>query len=345
MGNFASDNTAPVHPKILEALSSANTGHVSSSGADPITERLSNAMRNLFKAPQAQVFPAFNGSAANSLALSRMIRPYEAVICHAHAHINSDECGMPEFFSGGKLLAHHGDEGKLSALGLEIPIALAKAHAPHASRPRALSITQSTELGTTYKPDELLKLSQFARKHDLYIHMDGARFANAVSSLGCDPAAITTEVGVDMLSFGGTKNGAMGAEAVVIFNPELAEDFDYLHKRAGQLASKSRYISAQLLAQIEGGLWLDLARHANAMATGLSEGLADIAGVSVLYPVEANAVFVRLPKRVAETLRAKGHAFYDWPLEGEGAYRLVCSWATERAEIEAFLSDCHKGAS
>jgi threonine aldolase len=345
MANFASDNTTGIHPKILAALGSANEGHMPSYGQDPITEALNDRLRALFDCPHLKAFPVFNGSASNGLGLSQMLKPYEAILTHAHSHINADECGLPEFFTGAKLLPHHGDLGKISPLGLEIPINLAKNHAPHASKPRVISITQSTEVGTVYRPRELAELRSLANENNLLLHMDGARFANAVASLGCKPRELTVDAGIDVMAFGGTKNGAMIAEAVIIFNESLIEDFEYRHKRAGQLPSKARFISAQLLALIEDGLWLELAGHANTMAKRLEAGLLGVGGVQILYPVEANAVFVTLPPRVAETLLGKGHAFYAWPLEGENGYRLVTSFATTEAEVAGFIADCLKGAA
>lgn len=344
MAHFASDNTAGIHPKILKAIEAASQGHARSYGHDSVTQALNERLRDVFDCPHLKVFPVFNGSAANGLGLSQMLRPYEAVFTHVHSHINADECGLPEFFTGAKLMPHHGDLGKISPQGLEIPIALAKSHAPHASKPKVISVTQSTEVGTVYRPAELKALNALATQNDLWLHMDGARFANAVSSLGCAPKDISVDVGVDLMAFGGTKNGAMIAEAVIIFNEALIEDFEYRHKRAGQLPSKARFISAQLLELVEDGLWLELAAHANAMAKTLEAGLLDVGGIQVLYPVEANAVFVTLPPRVAEALTARGHEFYAWPLEGENAYRLVTSFATTEAEVTEFIADCRKGA-
>lgn len=338
MAAFASDNTAPVHPAVLAALTAANDGPAPAYGNDAVTEQLQTAMAEVFRVPDLSVFPVFNGSACNGLALARMIRPYESVIAHRQSHINNDECGLPEFFTGGKIITVDGHGAKVTGAAIGDLIERALDHAPHTSRPRALSLTQSTELGTVYALDELADLTAFARAHGLYVHMDGARLANAVASLGCQPHEVVA--GVDILSFGGTKNGAMLAEAAVILNPALAEDFAYIHKRGGQLPSKARYISAQLLAQLEDGLWLDLARHANAMAKALETGLRQVDGVAVLYPVEANEVFVSLPSAMAERLFARGHHFYAWPNEGQDAYRLVTNFATTPAEVAAFLADC-----
>ena len=337
MANFASDNTAAVHPDVLAALSAVNSGNAPAYGNDPATAAMQDSMRDTFRAPQAVVFPIFNGSACNGLALASMIRPYESVLCHRQAHINNDECGLPEFFTGGKLVPLDGAHGKISADGLEALVKKTLDHAPHTSRIKAVSLTQSTELGTVYRPDEIRAISAVCRANGLYLHMDGARIANAVASLGCHPAEITSEAGVDILSFGGTKNGAMLAEAAVIFNPALAEDFAYIHKRSGQLPSKARYVSAQLSALLKGDLWLANARHANAMAAKLRDGLAGRDGVALLHPVEANELFVTLPKAVADKLFAGGHVFYHWPNEGVDAYRLVTSFMTSEADVAAFL--------
>lgn len=336
MAGFASDNTAPVHPKVLAALAAVNDGAAPAYGNDRVTARLRETMAEVFQAPQVRVFPVFNGSACNGLALARMIRPYESILSHRQAHINNDECGLPEFFTGGKIVAIDGFGAKLTVAAIGDTIAHALEHAPHTSRPRAISLTQSTELGTVYSLEELAALMAFARDHGLYVHMDGARIANAVASLGCAPYEMVK--GVDILSFGGTKNGAMLAEAAVIFNPALAEDFAYIHKRGGQLPSKARFVSAQLQALLDNGLWLELSGHANAMARLLAEGLRE-AGATLLYPVEANELFVTLPRPVAQGLFAKDHQFYPWPAEGPDAYRLVTSFATTEAEVKAFLAD------
>jgi len=338
MANFASDNTAPVHPKVMQALLDANSGNMPAYGNDPVTEKLQETVRMTFGAPQARTFPVFNGSACNGLALARMIRPYESILAHRQSHINNDECGLPEFFTGGKIVGLEGDHAKLTVASIGDLIETTLGHAPHTSRPKVISLTQSTELGTVYSLDELQALSAFAKTHGLYIHMDGARIANAVAYLDCAPAEVVA--GVDILSFGGTKNGAMLAEAAIIFNPALAEDFAYIHKRAGQLPSKARYVSAQLQALLENDLWLDLGRHANAMAKALRDGLIDRQGVGLLHPVEVNELFVTLPKASADRLFAKGHRFYNWPNEGPDAYRLVTSFATTEDDVKAFLEDC-----
>ncbi|MGZ3297742.1 MAG: threonine aldolase family protein, partial [Asticcacaulis sp.] len=332
MANFASDNTAPVHPAVMAALAAVNDGNAPAYGNDAITEALNVKLLEVFNSPGLCAFPVFNGSACNGLALARMIRPYESVLAHRQAHINNDECGLPEFFTGGKIVPLPGEGAKIDPDGMARLIEASLNHAPHTSRPRVISVTQSTELGTVYSLTELRALREIADRFGLYLHMDGARFANAVELLGCDPADAVR--GIDILSFGGTKNGAMLAEAAVILNPALIEDFAYIHKRAGQLPSKARYVSAQLLALLDGGLWLELASHANAMARRLRDGLTAIDGVGLLYPVEANEVFVTLPTARADALMAGGHRFYAWPNEGDNAYRLVTSFVTTQAEVD-----------
>lgn len=340
MANFASDNTAPVHPNVLASLSKVNSGNVPAYGNDPVTQTLRQRMAEVFEAPDVTVFPVFNGSACNGLALAQMIRPYESVLCHRQSHIHNDECGLPEFFTGGKLVGLGGDGAKLTVEAIGDLVARTLDHAPHTSRPRVLSLTQSTELGTVYSLEELRALTAFARANGLYVHMDGARFANAVAALACRPAEVVA--GVDILSFGGTKNGAMLAEAAVIFNPQLAANFAYVHKRGGQLPSKARYVSAQLVALLEDGLWLDLARHANAMALRLEAGLRTME-VGIIHPVEANELFVRLPAEKAKAVLARGHFFYLWPNEGANAYRLVTSFATTEDDVDGLLADLKAG--
>ena len=335
---LASDNTSGVAPAIMQAMQAANHGDAKSYGGDEWTQALTTRCRELFAHPDLLVYPVFNGSAANCLALAGIVRSHEAIIAHEHSHIENDECGMPEFFTGAKLLTAGGAAGKLEPALAARVIDLAINGGVHHSRPRAISITQSTELGTVYTPQEIAALSVLARSRQLLLHMDGARFANAVAQLGCHPADISWRAGVDILSFGGTKNGAMMAEAVIFFSPQLAGDFGHMRKRAGQLASKQRFIAAQLLALMEKDLWLENAGHANAMAGRLAAGLAGI-GLPPLYPREANALFVRLPKAVAEGLLAKGHYFYSWPLLGDDVYRLLTSFATQPGDIDEFLAD------
>ncbi len=340
MANFASDNTAPVHADVMAALNAVNDGAAPAYGNDPVTAKLQETFRETFRCPGLKIFPVFNGSACNGLALARMIRPYESILAHRQSHINNDECGLPEFYTGGKIVGLEGAHGKLTPASIGDLVERTLEHAPHTSRPRVISLTQSTELGTVYTVAEIGALSQVAKAHGLFMHMDGARFANAVASLGCHPAEVTVEAGIDILSFGGTKNGAMLAEAAVIFNESLIEDFAYVHKRAGQLPSKARYVSAQLQALLNDDLWIALGGHSNAMAGALRAGLIDRPGVALKHPVEANELFVILPKAMADGLFAKGHRFYAWPNEGPDCYRLVTSFSTTPEDVAQFLSDC-----
>lgn len=332
--DFRSDNVAGAAPEILKALTEGASGAVSSYGADPVTERLSEKMSALF-GREVATFPVATGTAANSLALSALCPPYGAVYCHRDAHIQVDECGAPEFFTGGaKLVLLDGTHGKIEPDTLTAALAESGQGEVHHVQPAALSLTQATEAGTVYRPDEVAALSEIAHGHGMAVHMDGARFANAVAHLGCDPADITWRAGVDALSFGATKNGCMAAEAVVFFDPEKARDFPFRRKRAGHLFSKSRFLSLQLDAYLEDGLWLRLASYANAQAARLAEGLSALPGVELAHPVEANEIFVTLPAPVAEGLEEAGFRFYRWP---DGTARLVMSFATDPAHVDAFL--------
>jgi threonine aldolase len=337
MAFFISDNTSGISPEIPTALAAASEGHAPSYGSDPWSERLTARFREVFNHPTLLAFPVFNGSAANCVGLASLMRPFEAVIAHTHAHIEQDECGMPEFFTGGKIITVAGEGGKLTPAGVEAAVTQALSHGVHHPRPRVLSLTQATECGTLYRPEEIRALAEVATRHQLHLQMDGARFANAVASLGCTPAAISWKAGVDVLSFGGTKNGAMLAEAVIFFRPELAADMGYIRKRAGQLASKQRFIAVQLLALLENDLWLRNARHANVMAKRLAVGLSP--QMELLFPVETNSLFVRMPEVLAQSLWDKGHGFYDWKTLGADVYRLVTGFSTTEAEVDGFSRD------
>ena len=276
--NFASDNTATISPEIMAALAAANQGNVPSYGADPLTIRLTSMMASVFET-EVTVFPVGTGTAANALALATLVRPYGAVLCYEEAHVATDECGAPEFYMGGaKLVTLPSPDGLITPMQIEAAMARAQDGGVHHVLPEAVSITQATEWGTVYTPDAVGAIGEACRRRGLHLHMDGARFANALAHLGCTPAELTWKAGVDVLSFGATKNGAMAAEAVIFFNPALAAGFERRRKRAGQLWSKLRFLSAQLTAYLEGGLWLRNARHANAMAAELAAGLARVPG-------------------------------------------------------------------
>lgn len=332
---FASDNNAGMCPEVLEALVAANTGHAASYGADAWTSRACDAIRRVFDA-DVPVFLVLNGSAANGLALASICRSTDAVVCHASAHVNVDECGGPEFFSGGaKLLAVETPLAKLTP-GAVLARA-ATPHDEHASRPRALSLTQATEFGTVYTPAELHALAAVAQDRGMKVHMDGARFANAVASLGCPPADIAQRAGVHVLAFGGTKNGMPFGEALVFFDARLADEFARRRKQGGQLASKMRFLAAPWLAMLEGGAWLRHAAHANAMAQRLAGTIAALPGVRLLAPVQANGVFADVPAHAIAVVRERGWRFYTFI--GETGCRFMCGWDTTADAVDAFAAD------
>ncbi len=347
---FASDNTAGLCPEACAALQEANAGAAPSYGDDPWTARAKDRFRELFET-DCDVFFVFNGTAANSLALAACCRaPHTRILCHEAAHIDTDECGAPEFFSGGaKLNPLPGAHAKLEPLALER--AFHRGHGVHYPKPAALSLTQSTEHGTVYTPAELRALTSLAHAHGLAVHLDGARFANAMAALqppgtlnpehgtAVSPADATWRAGIDVLCFGGTKNGLLNAEAVVFFNRDLARDFDYRVKQGGQLCSKMRYAAAQWLALLHDGAWLRHAAHANAQARRLATALRAVPSLRLLAAPEVNGVFVEMPPALHAALTARGWCFH--PFIGEHGYRLMCSWATTDAEIDAFLADVH----
>lgn len=338
--NFMSDNAAGAAPEILTALARANDGTAASYGADEITARLTAKLSALFEKDVA-VFPVATGTAANSLALATLTPHYGAVLCHDGAHIYEDECGAPEFYSGGaKLVPIAGAHGKLTPASVTAALAHFQRGFVHHVQPAVISLTQATERGTSYTPAEVAAIAALAKKDGMSLHMDGARFANALAYLKCTPAETTWKAGVDALSFGVTKNGALAAEAVVFFDPNRAADLDYRRKRGGHLFSKMRFLSAQIEAMLDGGLWLKLAGNANAMARRLGQGLAELPGFALEHPVEANEVFARLPSLAAmNALVAAGGKFYPWgPVTERPLIRLVCSFATRDAEVDHFLA-------
>ncbi|GAB0114662.1 threonine aldolase family protein [Acidisoma sp. C75] len=339
--NFCSDNVAPVAPEIMAAIVAANRDNVSSYGADRWTRDLSARLAEIFETDLI-AHPVATGTAANALALATLVPSYGAVFCAEEAHINTDECGAPEFFSGGaKLLGLPSADGRITPDQVVVKLAHARSGGVHFTQPRAISITQSTEWGAIYGLAEIAALGALARAEGLALHMDGARFANALVALGCTPAEMTWKAGVTALSFGATKNGAMAAEVVIFFNPAEARGFEERRKRAAHLWSKQRYMSAQLLAYLEGDLWLRHARHANGEAARLAAGLADIPGVRLYQPVAANEAFVIMPEGMVAALEAEGFAFYRWEAEtppGTAMIRLVTSYATERSGVEAFVA-------
>ncbi len=334
--NFCSDNASGAAPEILRALEAANDGWAMPYGNDDLTRRLQVRVQEIFET-EAVVLPVATGTAANVLCLSVMTPPYGAIYCHRESHINVDECGAPEFYSGGaKLVALPGDHGKLTPATLEA--AIVDAGDVHSVQPAAVSLTNASEAGTVYTPQETRAIAEIAKAHGLGLHLDGARFANALVALGCSPAEATWKAGVDALALGATKNGVLAGELVVVFDPGKAEELGYRRKRGGHLFSKMRFLSAQLEAYLADDLWLRNARHANTMAAALAEGLAELPGVELSHPVEANEIFVTLPEPMIEGLFARGFQFYRWGPETNREARLVTAFNTDPAHVEAFLS-------
>lgn len=329
--SFASDNNAGIHPEILKAIALANQGHVVGYGADPYTHSMVGKFREQFGA-DCEVFVVFNGTGANCLSLQALTKSYQAVICAISAHIYTDECGAPERFTGCKLIPIETANGKLTVEMVR--------HAYHGIgdehhvQPKVVSITQCTEMGTVYQPEEIRVLAGFAHQHDMYLHVDGARIANAAASLGQTLRQATRELGVDVLSFGGTKNGIMGGEAVVFFQPELGADFLFLRKQAMQLASKMRFVSAQLGALLTNDLWLTNAQHSNRMARLLEKELSRIPQVKIVYKVEANGVFAKIPRAAIARIQER-YFFYIWN-EEESIVRWMCSFDTTEDDVRDF---------
>jgi len=334
--NFRSDNVTGIAPEILAAIAAANTGDAPSYGADPITARVTRRFAEIFER-DVVAFPLATGTAANALALAALTPPWGAVYCHEESHVQTDECGAPEFYAGGaKLIGLPGADAKFGPAAVEAR--MVEQGVVHHAQPAAISISQVTEAGTLYTPAEIGALGALARRHGLALHMDGARFANAVAALGCAPAEITWRAGVDVLSFGATKNGALAAEAVIFFDPEKAVDFAYRRKRGGHLLSKMRFLSAQLDAYLANGLWLRNAMHANRVAARLAEGLAPIAGARLRYPTQANEVFVDLPERAIRALAEAGFGFHRWGGESSRCLRLVAAFDSRLDDAEAFIA-------
>jgi threonine aldolase len=343
--NFASDNAAPVAQPILDAIARANAGYALGYGNDDWTREVERRLAEIFEREVA-VFLVPTGTAANALALAHIAPSWGVVFCHAESHIVTDECGAPEFFGAGfKLAGLPGDAGKIAPETLTAALAGYGGHSPHQMVAAALSITQVTEAGTIYRVAEIAALSEIARARALAVHMDGARFANAVVRLNATPAQMTWQAGIDVLSFGATKGGAMGAEAVVFFDPARAAWFGERRKRGGQLLSKHRFLAAQFAAFLEGGLWLDLARHANAMASELAEKLAAV-GLPPVFPVDANLVFVALPRALDAKLKAAGASYYVRPSDtlrlpaDHVLARLVTSFSTREDDVGRFVAVC-----
>jgi threonine aldolase len=333
--DFASDNHAGVHPRVLERLADANEGHAAAYGGDEWTARAEELFREHF-GPGARAFLVFNGTGANVAALDALTRPFEAAVCTDSAHLNTDECGAPERIAGTKLLALPNEHGKLAAD--ELARWEVDRRDEHRVQPRVVSITQSTELGTVYTADEIGAIAERAHGLGMTMHMDGSRLANAAAGLGLSLRELTTDLGVDAVSFGGTKNGLLGAEAVVFTRPELAEGFAFTRKQLGQLASKMRFLAAQFDALLSDDLWLRNAAHANAMAQRLAGTVRDVDGLEIVHPVEANAVFARLPRPAVERLLRSlpgEHPFHVWD-EPASVVRWMCSWDTQPEDVDGF---------
>lgn len=337
--NFASDNGSGVAPEIMSALAAANNGAVPGYGADAYTGEAIERLSEVFER-DVSVFLVATGTAANALNLAAITQPHGAVLVHERAHVHTDECGAPEFFMhGAKLLPLAGDHGKLTPAAIEQGLEGFAQGVVHHPQVQAISLSQVTESGTVYSIAEIEELCALATKHSLRVHMDGARFANALVSLGCSPAEMTWKAGIDVVSFGATKNGAMGVEAVIVFDADLAADLPFMRKRSGQLLSKGRFLGAQMAAYLKDGLWLDMAGHANAMAALLASGIEDSPGARLRHPVQANQVFAVLPKPAHKALIAAGAVYYPWEREPDGvAVRLVTSFSTTEKDVEAFLS-------
>lgn len=332
---FASDNYSGICPEAWAAMSEANHSHVRSYGDDPWTEKAANLIRDIFET-NCQVFFVFNGTAANSLALASLCQSYHSILCHEVAHVETDECGAPEFFSNGtKVLLLPGENGRINPA--EIERMVKRRTDIHYPKPRVVSVTNATEVGTVYGVGELKTIGDTARKLNLNFHMDGARFANAVASLKVAPKEITWKAGVDVLCFGGSKNGIALGEAVVFFDPELAAEFDYRCKQAGQLASKMRFLAAPWVGMLKDDAWLRHAGNANAMAELMHSKLKAIPGIKILFPCQANSVFVQLPENVINAMYKRGWLFYSFI--GKGGCRLMCSWDTRKEDVLAFARD------
>lgn len=351
---FTSDNAGPAAPQVMDALVRANEGHVASYGAEEAMARVTARLREIFEVPEAAVYLVATGTAANVIGLACLCPPWATIYCHRNAHVEEDECGAPEFYTGGaKLTLLDGDHARIDPASLKTALGFTARAGVHNVQRGALTLTNATEAGTVYDPDAVGRLAGIARKAGVPVHMDGARFANALVRLGCSPAELTWKAGVDMLSFGGTKNGLLGVEAVILFDPAKAWEFELRRKRGGHLFSKHRFLSAQMEAYLADDLWLDLAARANARADALSAGIAALQDGSLVHPTEANAVFARFPRHRHRAAQAAGAKYYLWPgnqsLDGPGetlvSARLVCDWSTTEAEVTGFLAALETAAA
>lgn len=342
--HFYSDNCGPALPQVMAALNDANTGYMPSYGDDPIMDQVRAMVRDEFEAPEAAVYLVATGTAANVLGLSVLAQPYHRIFCTPLAHIEVDECNGPEMFAGGAKLTLVGTADKMTAQDLETAIAEARPGDVHGPQPGPVSLTQVTEMGRLYTLEELSDLSTVAHTHGCGVHMDGARFSNALQALGCTPAEMTWRAGVDVLSFGGSKNGCMGVEAVVLFDPDKAWEFELRRKRGAQLFSKHRYLSAQMQAYLSNGLWRRTADLANARAARLIAGLRKVPGCLFEAEPEANMIFARLPRAAHQRLHAAGavYGLFEGPLDSGDPeepllMRLVCDWSVTDAQVDQFV--------
>jgi threonine aldolase len=340
--DFTSENTAPVHPAIVDAVVKANSGYATNFEAEAWTKRAHERLEDFFEC-DLSAFTVLTGTAANAIALGAMVPPYGAILCHWDAHIETDECGAPEMFTfGARQIPLHGEHGKLDPGALETYLKEARFGVVHALQPATLSLTQLTEAGTAYTPTEITTLTGIARRFGLSVHMDGARFANAVASLGATPAEVTWKAGIDIITLGTTKSGTFGAETIVSFKPEFAKALSFSRKRSGHLVPKSRFLGAQIEAYVENDLWLENARHANDAAQRLSKGLAAVAGVQIVHPTEGNEVFAAMPLAMTDQLINEGFKFHrDWRLHPRHN-RFVMSWAASFDDIDALIEICKR---
>ncbi len=343
---FRSDHYGPAHPKVMAAVTEANTGYAVSYGDDDLMEQVTAQVRTIFQAPEAQVFLVTTGTAANVLALASLSKPWQTIFCTPEAHIQTDECNAPEFYTGGAKLTLVGAGDKMDAATLRQAMAPAELRGVHGAQRGPLTLTQTTELGRVYTLDEIAAMTAVAHEFDQPVYMDGARLANAIAALGCAPADMTWRAGVDVFSLGGTKNGCLGVEAVVFIDPAKAWEFQLRRKRGAHLLSKHRFLSAQMLAYLSDGLWLENAALANARCSRLSDGLRDVSGVEFLHEPDANALFARMPRDLHRKLLAAGAHYYLWDadedeLNNDGPpilARMVCDWSLPETEIDRFIA-------
>jgi threonine aldolase len=344
--HFASDNTGPVHPKVMEALVRANDGYAMPYGNDGLSREVADRIREVFEAPEAAVHLVATGTAANALILATMAKPWSTIFCAPHAHINEDECNAPEFYTGGaKLTLVDGTDAKIGPEQLAAAIAAEENRGVHGPQRGPVSITQATEKGTVYALDEIRAIAEVARRHGLGLHMDGARFSNALVRLGCSPAEMTWKAGVDAVSFGGTKNGLLGVEAAVIFDPALAWEFELRRKRGAHLFSKHRYLAAQMGAYLDADLWLDMAASANAACDRLTRGLKQVPGAAFHFEPQANIIFAEWSRAGHRRLLEAGAEYHilngtldDGPEDERLTARLVTDWSADHAGIDRFVA-------